>query len=680
MKKRFLRLVLTSTMLASMCAFAPLMVRAENNTMQYNYPSGSMFKVSPFYYTIDAFKIVGSQSYSDSIDISDKTLCVENECTLEAAEQVEIGITKVVGGTTLEEYYKSTWDEVNFKYVPFPGTIESYYVSTYLGEQAPTYKKLDEGTYIVSVTKGGDGVSTLIIVGNGNSEKEISVYLNDQKIEFDVPPIIDENRTLVPLRAIFEAMGMIVGWDGITSTITAVGQGNSISMRVNEITATVNGKTLTMDVPSKVIDGRTFVPLRFIAESIGAKVDWDETEKRVDITYNPPKSVPLILTDDDYKWLHTYFNPSLQEYQWDYNEAEIFGGQENAEKFMDRIGFGALTIVGATKFYDLFIGWDYSVVTDADKDVYDSLIEKMIAVDESVLESSTQKNIESFLEAGGDLKQMRKDFGNIEKIYKDVYNDKEGFGIQLLNETFDKGFEYLFIDNLSGAIIDALSKYLTIASLYDAYAVTGDSALQLLNCMEADGYEKEFVAYAKEKLKCYEDMDSLVKEACEKGAESSLRSLITKTIQHIGKKGIKTIGAKLDISKEMKDIFNASSWQSICAKIIYGFIESSPTVKAADNYVVLLGMRTLNVYSKYYFSLTVEEAKNNNDFYTIEQQKKIKNLALANLNTTTKCRELLISLLEVQRDEGWKQYIERLNLKNELAYIYMIHWCGCEII
>lgn len=301
-------MVLTLTTLVSMCAFAPLGVSAESsNTIQYNNQSGTMYRVSPFY-TVDAFKIVGSKSYSDGLNITDKTLYVENACILEAAEQVEIEITKVVGGTTLEEYYKSIWDEVNFKYVPFPGTIESYYVSTMPREQAPTYKKLDEGTYIVSVTKGGDGVSTLIIVGNGNSEQENSVYLNDMKIEFDVPPVIEEGRTLVPLRAIFEAMGMIVDWDGTTSTITATGKGNTISMRVNETTATVNGKTLTMDVPSKVIDGRTLVPVRFIAESLGAEVDWDGENRIVYIKYTP---------DENYKTFIVNYSDEIEAYKFE---------------------------------------------------------------------------------------------------------------------------------------------------------------------------------------------------------------------------------------------------------------------------------------------------------------------------------------------------------------------------
>lgn len=113
----------------------------------------------------------------------------------------------------------------------------------------------------------------------------IIVKFNDKKIEFDVQPFIEDNRTLVPVRSIFEAMGMTVEWDGATSTITASGQGNTISMRINDTMAIVNGKTMMMDVPPRVIDERTLVPVRFIAESLDAHVNWN-AEKREVIIYN----------------------------------------------------------------------------------------------------------------------------------------------------------------------------------------------------------------------------------------------------------------------------------------------------------------------------------------------------------------------------------------------------------
>ena len=120
----------------------------------------------------------------------------------------------------------------------------------------------------------------------GEPPKQISVYLNGDIIEFDVLPTTENNRTLVPVRAIFEAMGMNVAWDNSTSTVTATGNGNSITMKINQTTAKVNGKLFSMDVPARMIGERTLVPVRFIAESLGADVDWNEEDKIVYIKYN----------------------------------------------------------------------------------------------------------------------------------------------------------------------------------------------------------------------------------------------------------------------------------------------------------------------------------------------------------------------------------------------------------
>ncbi len=115
-----------------------------------------------------------------------------------------------------------------------------------------------------------------------DSEK-ISVYLDQEKITFDVAPIIESGRTLVPVRAIFEAMNMDVSWDETTSTVTAVGNGDTISLVIDRTDAVVNGRTYHTDVPARILNGRTLVPVRFISESLRTAVEWDDTNKIVNI-------------------------------------------------------------------------------------------------------------------------------------------------------------------------------------------------------------------------------------------------------------------------------------------------------------------------------------------------------------------------------------------------------------
>jgi len=92
------------------------------------------------------------------------------------------------------------------------------------------------------------------------------------------------DRTLVPLRAIFEALGATVDWDGATQTVTAKKDSDVIKLQIGSNEMTVNGKTVTLEVPAQLINGRTMVPVRAIAEAFGAEVYWDAATRTVKIT------------------------------------------------------------------------------------------------------------------------------------------------------------------------------------------------------------------------------------------------------------------------------------------------------------------------------------------------------------------------------------------------------------
>lgn len=115
-------------------------------------------------------------------------------------------------------------------------------------------------------------------------EQEIKVSLNGRYITFDQPPIIENNRTLVPMRAIFEAFGAQVLWDPDTKTVTGFLDGKIIKLVVNDAMAYVDGVCSTLDAPAKIIGDRTMVPVRFISESLDAQVEWIESPRTVMIT------------------------------------------------------------------------------------------------------------------------------------------------------------------------------------------------------------------------------------------------------------------------------------------------------------------------------------------------------------------------------------------------------------
>ena len=120
--------------------------------------------------------------------------------------------------------------------------------------------------------------------GGGFYPFTIPVLLNGEKIVFDTSPIIEDGRTLVPMRAIFEAMGAKVDWDAASSAATATLGKNSVTVFVGNPTAVVNGEEVLLDVPAKIVKNRTLVPLRFVCENLGLSVDWEDTVKTVILT------------------------------------------------------------------------------------------------------------------------------------------------------------------------------------------------------------------------------------------------------------------------------------------------------------------------------------------------------------------------------------------------------------
>lgn len=113
---------------------------------------------------------------------------------------------------------------------------------------------------------------------------EVKVYLDGNMLEFDQPPIIEDGRTLAPLRAIFEALGADVGWDGETSTVTAQKEQVEIELQIGSKAAYINNQPVELEVPGRIVNDRTLVPLRFVSEALGARVDWDGSARTVRIT------------------------------------------------------------------------------------------------------------------------------------------------------------------------------------------------------------------------------------------------------------------------------------------------------------------------------------------------------------------------------------------------------------
>ncbi len=115
---------------------------------------------------------------------------------------------------------------------------------------------------------------------------EIKVSINDKLQTYDQMPVIVEGRTLVPMRAIFESLGATVEWVDATKMVTGTKGDTVVKIQIGKNIAIVNGKAQTLDVAAQIVSGRTMVPARFVAESLGCEVGWDADTKTVLIKFD----------------------------------------------------------------------------------------------------------------------------------------------------------------------------------------------------------------------------------------------------------------------------------------------------------------------------------------------------------------------------------------------------------
>ena len=101
------------------------------------------------------------------------------------------------------------------------------------------------------------------------------IEFNGNILGFDVPPIIEDGSTLVPMRFLFEQMGADVEWNSETQTATATLDNKAVTFSIDNVNARINNKPAKMDVPARLINGKTMVPLRFLSENMVYNVDWD---------------------------------------------------------------------------------------------------------------------------------------------------------------------------------------------------------------------------------------------------------------------------------------------------------------------------------------------------------------------------------------------------------------------
>lgn len=163
----------------------------------------------------------------------------------------------------------------------------------------------------------------------------IQLVVNGQPVTTDVAPIIENDRTLVPIRALSEPLGFTVDWNQTERAVTLTKGNQVIILYVGRSEALVNGEAKPIDVPPIIRDDRTLIPVRFVGENMGLAVSWDPVNRIVGVDPKPAEQpetpaastaseVWEALADDLYRDVHikakittTYEDGMAIEVNWE---------------------------------------------------------------------------------------------------------------------------------------------------------------------------------------------------------------------------------------------------------------------------------------------------------------------------------------------------------------------------
>lgn len=318
-----------------------------------------------------------------------------------------------------------------------------------------------------SNNRGGQGnMGNSAQMGMGQNSPQVN--LNGQQLSFDVQPQVENGTTMVPLRTILEALGAEISWDEATQTVTITKDGTTIELTVNQDTAYQNGKAIKMNASSQIINGQTMVPLRFISESFGANVNWDEASQCISI-----------LTGEN------GYNVSDNSTIGDLKETLNDEFEDAGESYFDDDGI--TTAIGLTGNGSKLV---YTVKLDfSDADDYDTLADL------------SESDIESFLDAVEETisdELSDTDYEDADITGRLIGNDNYGYYVSYDGSDYTFSWNEFSISNLKTTLndefADAGEDYFADDGITVAIGLTGNESKLVytvkLDFSDADDYDK----------------------------------------------------------------------------------------------------------------------------------------------------------------------------------------------
>lgn len=149
--------------------------------------------------------------------------------------------------------------------------------------------KYTKKSWIGGVALAGSAVALMLTCGSGQAQRfhedDITVTVDGSPVQFsDIGPQQIGGRTMVPVRGVLEKLGADITFTEATQTVKATTATTDIRLRIGARRARINNELVTLDMPAQTIQDRTFVPLRFLGEALGADVRWDSATRTVVIT------------------------------------------------------------------------------------------------------------------------------------------------------------------------------------------------------------------------------------------------------------------------------------------------------------------------------------------------------------------------------------------------------------
>lgn len=272
----------------------------ENDVNRYNTVLFKQHATEPGYFI---YKAVASGTHDVRLDLQQLSTGYEPVVSTDGVGTLDLSskwtmVTWVSNGENLYIYVdgklKTTRTTGKKEYgTPFIDNMSSdLFIGGPVASSAELFNGQIDEVKLFSKALTGSEIKSEYETVKGTGSHVLQLWIDEYRIvkdgeesDIDSAPMILNGRTMVPVRPVIEAMGGKVAYDSATRRIDLTLKGTKLTLWIDKKKATVNDKSVTLEVAPTIIGGRTMLPLRFAAESLGAAVEWDKTTQMITLKY-----------------------------------------------------------------------------------------------------------------------------------------------------------------------------------------------------------------------------------------------------------------------------------------------------------------------------------------------------------------------------------------------------------